>query len=127
MEKKEAENTHHAVKREEVQSSFQQYAQLLHAAQRPLPTQSGDGSYIEETVPSGMMQDLRSLGFQDVKTLMEVMKTKTTSTLADDKTYLMERVIQLVSGLPAHSKARVDLTDSFIDELWNSLQHPPLS
>jgi len=127
LERKEAENTHHAVKREEVQSSFQQYAQLIHAAQRPLPTQSGDGSYLEEDVPSGMMQDLKSLGFQDVKTLMAVMKTKATGALADDKTYLMERVIQLVAGLPAHSTSRVDLTDSFIDELWNSLQHPPLS
>ncbi len=127
LERKETENTHHAVKREEVQSSFQQYAQLLHAAQRPLPTQSGDGSYLEQDVPSGMMQDLKSLGFKDVKTLMAVMKTKATGELADDKTYLMERVIQLVSGLPAHSKSRIDLTDSFIDELWNSLQHPPLS
>ena len=34
---------------------------------------------------------------------------------------------QLVSGLPPRSKARVDLTNSFLDELWNSLQHPPLS
>lgn len=127
LERNEAENTHHAVKREEVQSSFQQYAQLIHAAQRPLPTQSGDGSYLDEDVPSGMMQDLKSLGFQDVKTLMAVMKTKATGALADDKTYLMERVIQLVAGLPAHSTSRVDLTDSFIDELWNSLQHPPLS
>lgn len=127
MESKEAENTHHAVKREEVQSSFQQYAQLIHASHRPLPTQSGDGSYIEENVPSGLMQDLKSLGFQDVKTLIGVMKTKATGALADDKTYLMERVIQLVSGLPAHSKSRIDLTASFVDELWNSLQHPPLS
>lgn len=127
LERKETENIHHAVKREEVQSSFQQYAQLLHAAQRPLPTQSGDGSYLEQDVQSGMMQDLKSLGFKDVKTLMAVMKTKATGELADDKTYLMERVIQLVSGLPAHSKSRIDLTDSFIDELWNSLQHPPLS
>lgn len=125
--RKEAENTHHAVKREEVQSTFQQYAQLLHAAQRPLPTESGDGSYLEEEVPSGLMKDLKNLGFQDVKTLMAVMQTKATGALADDRTYIMEKVIQLVSGLPAHSKTRVDLTNSFIDELWNSLQHPPLS
>ena len=39
----------------------------------------------------------------------------------------MERVIQLVSALPSHSKNRVNLTNAFIDELWNSLQHPPLS
>ncbi len=25
------------------------------------------------------------------------------------------------------SKTRVDLTNAFIDELWHSLQHPPMS
>lgn len=35
--------------------------------------------------------------------------------------------MQLVSGLPPLSKMRVDLTNTFVDELWNSLQHPPLS
>lgn len=35
--------------------------------------------------------------------------------------------LQLVSKLPSHSKTRVDLTNAFIDELWNSLQHPPMS
>ena len=34
---------------------------------------------------------------------------------------------QLVSELPSRSKTRVDLTNAFLDELWNSLQHPPLS
>lgn len=35
--------------------------------------------------------------------------------------------MQLVAGLPPLSKTRVDLTNNFVDELWNSLQHPPLS
>lgn len=35
--------------------------------------------------------------------------------------------MQLVAGLPSNSKLRVDLTNSFIDELWNTLQHPPMS
>lgn len=34
---------------------------------------------------------------------------------------------QLVAGLPSTSKMRVDLTNSFLDELWDSLQHPPMS
>lgn len=117
----------HAANRQEVAGTFEQYAQLIHAARRPLPTQSGDGAYLEHDVPSGVFQDLKSLGFKDVHTLMEVMRNKQKGDLTDDKTYLMERVIQLVSGLPSHSKNRVDLTNSFLDELWNSLQHPPLS
>jgi hypothetical protein len=39
---------------------------------------------------------------------------------------LMERTIQLVAGLPDHSKTQEILTNSFIDKLWNSLEHPPL-
>ncbi|KAJ9645772.1 hypothetical protein H2199_002812 [Coniosporium tulheliwenetii] len=113
--------------RQDVSETFEQFAQLIHASQRPLPTQSGNGTYIDTEVPSGMFADLRTLGFKDVKTLKDVMTTKATGELADDKTYLMERVIQLVSDLPALSKNRVDLTNAFIDELWDSLQHPPLS
>ena len=120
---KEAGHVEHSAS---VQGLLEEFAQLVHASRRPLPTQSGDGAYLDHEVPSGLFQDLKSLGFKDVKTLMEVMRAPAGG-LQDDKTYLMERVIQLVSGLPPKSKTRVDLTNSFIDELWNSLQHPPLS
>ena len=75
------------------QPLLEQFAQLVHASRRPLPTQSGDGAYLEHEVPSGVFADLKSLGFKDVKTLMQVMTSKKGS-LQDDKTYLMERVIQ---------------------------------
>lgn len=29
--------------------------------------------------------------------------------------------------MPGHSKNRTELTNQFLDELWNSLPHPPLS
>jgi len=45
--------------------------------------------------------------------------------LTDDKTMIMERVIQLVANLPNDSKLRVELTNTFLGELWNSLGHPP--
>ena len=44
----------------------------------------------------------------------------------DDKTMIMERTIKLVAGLPNHSKTQEILTNTFIDELWNSLDHPPM-
>lgn len=134
----------HAANRGDVESAFEKFAQLIHASNRPLPTQSGDGAYLEHAEPTGLMQDLKSLGIKDIATLKEVMKKKVTGQLTDDKTYLMEHVIQvcpsrrrrdgsiltrgkLTAGLPGTSKTRVDLTNSFLDELWNSLQHPPLS
>jgi hypothetical protein len=86
----------HAASRAEVESSFTAFAQLVHAAQRPLPNQTGDGTYIEEKQQhSGLWADLRSLGFKDAKTLTEVMKNTATGALVDDKSMLMERVIQV--------------------------------
>lgn len=112
---------------EEDDNVFHAFASVLHASQRPLPTQTGDGTYIDKEPTSSTLEDLKHLGFKDYKTLLQVLQQKASGALVDDKSYIMERVIQLVSGLPAHSQKRVDLTNAFVDELWTSLQHPPLS
>ncbi|KAL8965257.1 MAG: hypothetical protein Q9183_003949 [Haloplaca sp. 2 TL-2023] len=111
----------------DIQSNFEKFAHLLQTSNRPLPTQGGEGSDMEEGQPSGFLQDLKTFGFKDINTMLQVMKGKATGELQDDKTYTMEYLMQLVAGLPSNSKLRVDLTNSFIDELWNSLQHPPMS
>jgi linoleate 10R-lipoxygenase len=85
----------HSAKREEVSAVFQQYAQLIHSSHRPLPTQTGDGSYVEQTLPSGLLQDLKGIGFKDVNTLLEFMKEKKAGGPSDDRTYLMERIMQV--------------------------------
>lgn len=46
--------------------------------------------------------------------------------IIDDKTMIMERVIALVADLPHQSKLREELTNNFLNELWNTLDHPPL-
>lgn len=92
---KRAEEADHSASRSDVDSSFAQFAQLIHAAQRPLPNQSGDGAHLDHPEPSGLMADVKKLGFKDAKTLMEVMKTKASGELQDDKTYIMERTIQV--------------------------------
>lgn len=88
------ETVDHNASRGDVESSFSQFAQLLHASHRPLPTQSGDGSYLKQSEPSGLMSDIKALGFRDAHTLMDVMKNKVTGELQDDKTYLMEKTMQ---------------------------------
>lgn len=66
--------------------------------------------------------------YADVKTLVNLIKSKIHgSEPMDDHTMLMERIIQLVAGLPSKSRARVILTDQFINELWYSLDHPVLN
>ena len=58
--KKEEEAPDHSASRVEVEGSFNQFAQLLQAARRPLPNQSGDGAYLEHTEPNGLRAILRS-------------------------------------------------------------------
>ena len=87
--------TDHSASRSDVESSFAQFAQLIHASRRPLPTQSGDGAYLDHKEPSGLISDIKALGFKDAHTLMDVMKNKATGALQDDKTYLMEKTIQV--------------------------------
>jgi linoleate 10R-lipoxygenase len=86
----------HTANRAEVESSFTAFANLVHAAQRPLPNQSGDGTYIDEHAehPS-LWADIKSLGFKDAKTLVEVLRDTASGADVDDKTMLMERVIQV--------------------------------
>ena len=85
----------HSASRSDVESSFAQFAQVIHASQGPLPTQSGNGADMDHKESSGLMSDVKALGFKDVHTLIDVMKNKATGALQDDKTYLMEKTIQV--------------------------------
>ncbi|KAJ5728443.1 hypothetical protein N7493_004773 [Penicillium malachiteum] len=115
------------VKRAEVVAVFEKYAQAIHASREPLPNQTGDGTYLKHDQSSGLIDDIKTLGFRDINTVKDLIKNKASGELIDDKTYLMERIIQLVADMPGHSKNRVELTNVFLDELWNSIPHPPLS
>jgi linoleate 10R-lipoxygenase len=75
-------------------SKFKDAREVIHAARRPLPTETGDGSYIEDEPSNGLWKDLRSLGIKDASTLASFLENKVTGRYIDDKTMLMERVIQ---------------------------------
>lgn len=96
-QKPKQESVGHApsTKREDIEYTFKQFAQLVQATRRPIPTQTGDGTYVEHVENPGMFSDLSNLGFKDARTLMDVMKTKAAGGLTDDRTYLMEKVIQV--------------------------------
>lgn len=81
-----------------VAETFEAFAQIIHASQRPLPTQTGDGSYVQHHEHTGLWADLRSMGIKDAKTLKEVIANKASGQLVDDKTMIMERVIQVRMG-----------------------------
>ncbi|OIW26965.1 heme peroxidase [Coniochaeta ligniaria NRRL 30616] len=113
--------------RQGIDEAFRSFGQLITASRRPLPTQNGDGTYHTSKLQTGLREDLKVIKLKDVKTLLEVIKAKLKGDgISDDKTMIMERTIQLVAKLPNGSKNRVKLTDDFIAQLWNSLDHPPM-
>ena len=90
-----------------------------------MPEKFGDGSYEKEDPHPNLFKELKTIGLGDVKTLKDQIAAGKDP--IDDKTMLMERVIQLVATLPDKSIHRAQLTNTFVDQLYNSLQHPPLS
>ncbi|KAH6966960.1 heme peroxidase [Fusarium venenatum] len=97
------------------------------ASKRPLPTEMGDGSYRQVATRPGLKQDVRRLRGKDLKTLLEIISSKLKGEMQqDDKTMIMERTIQLVANLSDHSKVQEALTNGFIAQLWNSIDHPPM-
>lgn len=121
-----APERHHGI-REEIDAAFASIRGLVKASFRPLPTQTGDGSYIEAPVSSGVIKDLQKLGVSDVETLIELVQTSISGQPTNDRTYFMERLIKIASELPLSSKNGTKLTDGLVGGLWADLQHPPSS
>lgn len=108
-------------------AALQKYAHLVQSAARPLPTQTGDGTYLTDDEPHPkLLEDLRALGVSDVKTLLVAFEQSVTgSKEIDDKTMFMENLITLASKLPEDSRNRLKLTNTFTKDIWDTLEHPP--
>lgn len=78
-----------------VNGKIAQVEQVVTAALRPLPTQTGDGSYVQTPNVTGLAKDLLHFDLKDAKTLAEVAKTAVTGEAMNDRDYIMERVIQV--------------------------------
>ncbi|KAL4919990.1 heme peroxidase [Aspergillus aurantiobrunneus] len=104
-----------------------QVKNAVSASLRPLPTETGDGTYIAEFIQTGLIKDLAHVDLKDVRTLVDVVKSAATGEPVDDKQLIMERVIQLAAGLPSTSRNAAEVTKSFLNMLWNDLEHPPVS
>lgn len=111
--------------RKKVVAAFESVIGVIRAAAAPLPTQTGDGSSIQTAKATGLLQDIFHMHSRDVITLAELAKDAVTGDPIDDKTFLMERLIQLASELPLTSKNGSLINDRFIQQLYNDLEHPP--
>lgn len=115
----------HLSLRKEVVAAFVSVSSVINAAVAPLPTQTGDGSSIKTTKATGPLQDILHMYPRDVVTLIHLAKEAATGKPIDDKTFLMERLVQLASELPLTSKLGNLLSNRFVQQLYDDLQHPP--
>ena len=113
--------------RKEIDQVFSSVHALINASARPLPVQTGDGSYVTTPLTTGLLQDLRKMDISDVEPLLALVKTTGSGKATDDRTYFMEKLIKLTSELPLTSKNGVTLTNGLVNRLWSDLQHPPQS
>ena len=81
-----------------IEGAFTGIKELIHAALQPLPDQTGDGSYIEEKVPTHLFRDLHDMGFNGVETMIDTLKTGVSGDPIDDRKYLMENVIKVITS-----------------------------
>ncbi|KAF4549621.1 Linoleate 10R-lipoxygenase-like protein [Elsinoe fawcettii] len=105
--------------------SMTSFLNLISHAMRPPNAEAGTATEDESSTLASKLKDLSTIGIGDLATLKD--KLTAGKDLIDDKTMLMERVIQLVADLPDKSETRTNLTNQFIDQLFFSVQHPPLS
>ncbi|KAJ5585548.1 Psi-producing oxygenase A [Penicillium hispanicum] len=109
------------------QNPVAQIEKVVAASLRPLPTETGDGTYVKTNTMTGLAKDIGHFDLKDLKTVVEVAKSAVTGEPWNDRHYIMERVIQLAAGLPATSRNGKELTNTFLNTLWNDLKHPPIS
>lgn len=78
-----------------LRKSVSQAEQALRASLRPLPIETGDGTYIKEKSPTGLVRDMSHMDLKDIGTILDVVKNAASGSPIDDREYVMERVIQV--------------------------------
>ncbi len=59
--KKDEETFDHSASRVDIEKAFEQFGQVIHASLRPIPTQTGDGEYLDHPEPSGgILADIKA-------------------------------------------------------------------
>jgi Animal haem peroxidase len=117
----------HTTFRAEIDSAFSKVGSLVKASMGPVHAKYPYLPSNDPPAPKGdLLADINSLGFEDVGTLLQSFYDQTKG-VEDDNTLLLERLVKVLSSLPADSKEGKSLTDGFINELWSALPHPPVT
>lgn len=122
----DAESPHDSL-RADVKKAFDNVSQLIKASAAPVHAKY---PYLPANDPpppkGGLLADLKTIGFQDVETLLQSFYAQVKG-VQNDNDMLLEHLVQLLSKLPANSKEGRSLTDGLINQLWGSLPHPPVA
>jgi linoleate 8R-lipoxygenase/9,12-octadecadienoate 8-hydroperoxide 8R-isomerase len=105
--------------------AFKQISQSIRSHGRT--TEGTSASSQDETGEMRTLQQLKALNLGNLDTLKDVFVTGLKGKPVDDKEYLMERVIKIMSELPVSSSSSANLTGGMVKLLWDDLQHPPIS
>jgi hypothetical protein len=113
--------------RKEIDNAFSQVSSLIKASMGPVHAKY---PYLPSNDPPAakgdLLADIKSLGFEDVATLLQSFYDQVKGVQNDD-TLLLERLVKVLAELPADSKEGKSLTDGFINGLWSALPHPPVT
>jgi hypothetical protein len=113
--------------RKEVEASLDSVKQLISKSASPLsstPYAPSNDDNLKAT-PS-LLASLRKLGFQDAATLISLL-TSEAKGQQDDNKFLLEHLVQLLSKQDDGSAISTQLTNAFINNLWNAIPHPPMT
>ncbi|KAI3396982.1 hypothetical protein diail_11382 [Diaporthe ilicicola] len=110
-------------------SASRKLSSLIHtlrASLAPLEKSPNASGKDEGASQMSLISDIQSLGFKDYGTLLQFLNASVTG-INDDDHHLLERLVQLLAKLPPHSKQMKGLSNGFINQLWTTLDHPPVS
>lgn len=98
----------------------------VRASLAPLDKSSWAAANSRDVSETGLISDIRALGFEDYETLVQFLNASVTG-INDDNKLLLERLVELLSKLPPHSRHLKGLSHGFVNQLWTTLDHPPVS
>ncbi|OLN89044.1 Linoleate diol synthase [Colletotrichum chlorophyti] len=101
---------------------------VLQKSISPIPQHAGPvpGGASEEAEPTNLLQDIKKLGFEDFDTLGNFLGSAVRGQINDNE-LLLEHLIQLFAKLPAGTVKGKKLESGLINQLWNGIDHPPMT
>lgn len=101
------------------------FLKMVRASLAPLDKNPHASASQADVSQTGLLSDLEVLDSKDYQTLLQLLNASVTG-VNDDNNLLVERLVQLLAKLPPHSKKLKELGDGFINQLWTTLDHPPV-